>query len=402
MKTLPAGSRRTALWVVGLCLCLASCTVADNLNADDILVEIDGIVQFERGGAVGAVRYAEQAAVSDWYMRFVCFVPIRGVLGFLFGRRAETELESPPAHVRELLRELPDETAADPVLCTTAAVLFAQMAELDRSAETRLVAVDGLAAMMGQLAIPILQPPYDELGVPLAADAVERAAALLRTLAPASRGETLSGDAALATYVAALRELTSRPLGTAAARVGLVQQLLPLANDEPFVAVREVAQQALRRALAHLAEGVLLTTIADRTRDFAEVRLCAMEQVRRHGGPAAVPLLLAAMAASPAERAAGIPTFDPDRLIQLRLIHYCGQLRGDLATASVRLPGRADWEAQSAQDFLVTTILNERSYDSKLRGPALVALTWSLQRDRVDPDLRWVELWREQGRGQQP
>jgi hypothetical protein len=77
-------------------------------------------------------------------------------------------------------------------------------------------------------------------------------------------------------------------------------------------------------------------------------------------------------------------------------------LRGDLATASVRLPGRADWEAQSAQDFLVTTILNERSYDSKLRGPALVALTWSLQRDRVDPDLRWVELWREQGRGQQP
>jgi hypothetical protein len=43
--------------------------------------------------------------------------------------------------------------------------------------------------------------------------------------------------------------------------------------------------------------------------------------------------------------------------------------------------------------------LNEQAYYSKLRTPALVALTWSLGQPRLDPDPEWVRRWRE-GRGQ--
>jgi hypothetical protein len=35
-------------------------------------------------------------------------------------------------------------------------------------------------------------------------------------------------------------------------------------------------------------------------------------------------------------------------------------------------------------------------YYSKLRTPALVALTWSLRRPRFDPDPGWVSAWRQQ------
>jgi hypothetical protein len=37
--------------------------------------------------------------------------------------------------------------------------------------------------------------------------------------------------------------------------------------------------------------------------------------------------------------------------------------------------------------------LNQQAYYSKLRTPALVALTWSLQRPHLDPDPAWVGQW---------
>ena len=138
---------------------------------------------------------------------------------------------------------------------------------------------------------------------------------------------------------------------------------------------------------------MLLNSVVGRAREFAEVRLCGMEQVRRLGGARVVPLLLAVMAASPAERKRGVPLYDPDSLVQLRLIHYCGQLSPSLAASVVRLPGRQDWEATSAVEFLARTILGERDYYSKLRIPAIVALTWCLGRPRVDPDPAWVREW---------
>ena len=58
-----------------------------------------------------------------------------------------------------------------------------------------------------------------------------------------------------------------------------------------------------------------------------------------------------------------------------------------------RFPGRQEWEATTAAEFLARTILRERDYYSKLRVPALVALTWCLGRPRVDPDPAWVREW---------
>jgi hypothetical protein len=105
-------------------------------------------------------------------------------------------------------------------------------------------------------------------------------------------------------------------------------------------------------------------------------------------------LLLAAMAASPADRAV-ISHFDTDELVQLRLLHYCGQLRGERLRTTVRLPGREDWVPLSPAEFLATTILNQKDYFSKLRIPALVAFSWALDRPRFDPDPQWVRQWHE-------
>ncbi|MCK5940400.1 MAG: hypothetical protein KAI24_00410, partial [Planctomycetes bacterium] len=134
-------------------------------------------------------------------------------------------------------------------------------------------------------------------------------------------------------------------------------------------------------------------SIQGRDRRLAEVRLCGMEQIRRLGGPRTVAMMLATMAASPADRKAGLTQFDSDTLVQLRLIHYCGQLGPELANEVVQLPGRQDWEAASPVEFLARTVLSERDYYSQLRTSAIVALTWCLGRERLDPDPAWVREW---------
>ena len=59
----------------------------------------------------------------------------------------------------------------------------------------------------------------------------------------------------------------------------------------------------------------------------------------------------------------------------------------------MRLPGRLDWEATSAAEFLAQTILSETAYYSELRAPAIVALTWCLGRPTIDLDPAWVRAW---------
>src|SRR5262245_4573156 len=119
-------------------LASSGCSVADNLSSGEILTEIDDIVRPPDGQQL---KYAERAQVSSWYMRFFLFVPIRGALGFVFGRTHEEELENPVAHVRELMRELPDETGGDLITCAQAATRFAWVAEFEKNAQSRVVAV---------------------------------------------------------------------------------------------------------------------------------------------------------------------------------------------------------------------------------------------------------------------
>jgi hypothetical protein len=199
----------------------------------------------------------------------------------------------------------------------------------------------------------------------------------------------------LAPYRDALQALTERPLEGWIERLLLVDTLTALYTAEHDARARPWVESALRAAISHCVGGVLLRTIQGREPGLAEVRLCALEQMRRLGGPRTVPLMLAVMAASPDERARGESRFDPDSYVQLRLIHYCGQLDAETAATVVQLPGRADWEATSPADFLASTVLTEQDYLSKLRTPAIVALAWCLRRPTIDPDPEWVRQWRE-------
>lgn len=390
---------KASAWVKpGLCAFLvalptASCTVADNLSANEMIVEIDNVVEVAGTGADRSIRYAEFAEVTTWYMRFWLCWPIRQPLGALFGVRNREELTAAPAHVRELLLELPDETGGNPVECAWAAARMAWLAEFDTSPQTRVAAIDGLAAMLEQLHLPAFQGPFERLGAPLPAAALAIARAGIQAGRPEVRPAN-APDAALSPYRTALSELTQAPLSAPDERILLVEELTRLWLAETDDATAIAAERALEAALVHMVQGVLLRSVEGREPEFVPVRLCAMEHIRRFGGAASVPLLLAAMAASPADRAV-ISHFDDDDLIQLRLIHLCGQLRGDALRGTVRLPGREDWVPMSPGEFLAMTILRERSYSSKLRVPALFALTWGLGRPRLDPDPQWVREWHE-------
>lgn len=367
------------------------CSVADNLSSAEILTEVDGIVRVVPAADGQRLRYAERAQVSSWYMRWFLFVPIRGALGFLFGGTHEGELENPTAHVRDLLRELPDETGGDLITCAQAATRYAWIAELETNAQSCVVAIDGLAGMLQQLEVSLFEGDLTRVGMSLDPARLAAARAGVQLGRPDARGDAALEPSRLQVYVGALGELTSAPLDSAAARVMLAEQLTELCALEPDATAREAAAAALRASLRHVAEGLLVRIVAGRATEFVELRLCAMEQIRRLGGPRTVPLMLAIMAATPEQQARQGSLFDPDPLVQLRLIQYCGQLSGELATTSVQIPRRA--VCWSPREFLAAVILQEDAYYSKLRTPALLALTWSLRRPRLDPDPAWVREW---------
>lgn len=377
-----------------LSLASSSCSVSGVLSSEEILEELDEIVAVDGGGEALELVYADQAVISNGFMRAVVLQPVRWPLAWAFGRRSMQRLPNSAFHVRELLRELPDETAggwlSDPDLttCAAASARFAWFADLDPSAATRIYAMDGLAKISRQLDLHPFAGDFADLLS--AQDPGAVADALARAKAAVEQDDDEEVEAAVHAMVA-------QPLAVIADRIRLVEELASLFVATDGARSRPHVEAALRTAIAHCTRGVLLKSLMGRSRELAEVRLCAMEQVRRLGGARAVPLMLAVMAASPAERANGVPHYDLDTLVQLRLIHYCGQLSPTLAAAVVRLPGRQDWEATSATEFLARTILNERDYYSKLRVPALVALTWCLGRPSVDPDPAWVREWVDNG-----
>ncbi|MGC6486046.1 MAG: hypothetical protein ACON4Z_00235 [Planctomycetota bacterium] len=380
---------RSIVWS-GLCLGLGGCSVADVLTSEEILEELDEVVQVTGDREARQVVYADEAVVARDFMRWPALAPIRWPLAWMFGRRGELQLANPPYRVRELLRELPNETAGgwiqapDLLTCAAAASRFAWFAELDPSATTRICALDGISRVCRQLDLRPLDGAFAALMQPQ--DPVVVASARDR-----ARAATASMD--LEALRAAVTEMTAQPLAVVADRILLVEELTEMLTRMEDPAAREPVADGLRAALAHCARGVLLSSLAGRSRELAEVRLCAMEQVRRLGGARAVPLMLAVMAASPAERANGVPHYDPDTLVQLRLIHYCGQLSPTLAAQVVRIPGRQDWEATTPAEFLARTVLSERDYYSQLRVPAIVALTWCLGRPSIDTDPAWVRAW---------
>ena len=382
-----------ALVVLGL-VGLGSCSVADVLTADELLEEVGEIVRIEGEGEQRRVAYASEAELSKDFMRLVVLAPIRWPLAWTFGRRSVRRIENPGAHVRSLLQELPDETEggwfAGPNLaqCAAAFAWFAWLAELDENPMTRIRCLDGMSRISQQLGLAPFDGEFADMPAVLdgAAERAARAAIL------AARPEERGGPAPMELQES-LAMLVSRQLASPAARASLISELRELLLAEPDAEARGWIAGAMRRAMEHCVRASLLRAVTGRSREYAEVRLCGMEQVRRLGGPRCVALLLAVMAASPRERGAGMPAFDQDVLVQLRLIHYCGQLDAERSAAVVRLPGQQDWEATSPAEFLARTILSERDYYSQIRNAAVVALTWCLGRPKLDLDSAWVREW---------
>jgi hypothetical protein len=101
------------------------------------------------------------------------------------------------------------------------------------------------------------------------------------------------------------------------------------------------------------------------------------------------------------------PQFEQDWLIQLRLIHLCGQLDRERAMRTVRLPGREEWQLVAPVDFLAQVVLASDGLFSALRLPATEALAQCLGRPQLglaetSPDVpesggggdaEWVETW---------
>ena len=374
-------------------LLTSACSVADNLSYDEIVTELDGIVTITGKGTDRRVVYAETAAVSAWYMRQFWLVPVRWMLGPLLGYRHATTIENPAGHVRDLLRELPDEMGSDIMAVAQATTRLGWIAELDQNGNSRVVALDGLAAAAQALGLELFVDSVEDLGKVSTVEQMEAARAVIAGARPDLRATPRLEDTRLDGYCGALGALVERPLAEWTQRLLLVQDLIELLGGERDERVRPACAAALRAAVEHCVEGVLLRAVQGRDSRFVEVRLCAMELVRRLGGPRSVPLLLAVMSASPEQLARFESRYDPDPLVQLRLIHYCGQLRGSLATTEVRLHGRENWEAIAPVDFLAQAILTEQAYYSKLRTPALAALSLALERPRVEQDATWVREW---------
>lgn len=385
----PSRRRWAPVWALSL---TAGCSVADNLSFDELVGELAGIVTIVGDGPARTVQYAERAPVSAWYMRHFWLVPIRWALGPVFGYRTEEELDNAAGHVRELLRELPDETGSDLLEGAQATTCYGWLAEADANGLTRVVAIDGLVSVAQRLCLPVFDSDFADLGVSWPTDRLDAARRTIASTRPEQRAGVLSADDQ-ANYGTALATLTGRPLPEWTDRLVLVEDLVRLLGAETDAKALADTRQALREAIRHCIEGVLLRAVEGRDPRFVEVRLCAMEQIRRLAGPRGVGLLLAVMAATPQQLARFEPRFDPDPLVQLHLIHFCGQLRGEVAEAEVRLPGREAGLAVAPVDFLAQTALTEQAYYSKLRTPALAALSLSLGRPSLDPDPAWVRDW---------
>jgi hypothetical protein len=388
VKTAGGAVSRSALLTLLLLGGVGSgCTVADNLSAGEILGELDAIVVVQEAAGEPEIRYRTRAEVSSWYARSFLVLPVRGALVWLFGGRSEQDLAQPRAHVRALAQELPDEVGSDLQLAALATSRLGWLAELETNAQSRIVAVDGLARIARALRLPLFDGDPERLYRPVDPEAFLAARAAL------ADGDPGPGGAATA-----LTDLVRAPLGSGVARLRLLEELTGwwLAARDPER--RQLAAAAVRTAIQHFLEGLLLRIVEERQPELVDLRLCAMEHIRSFGGPRVVPLLLAVMSNTAAEFARGESRFDPDPLVQLRLIHYCGQLAGAEADAAVVLPTRRGVVPLSPRDFLANTVLNERAHYSKLRAPALEALSWSLGRPRYDPDPAWVREWRDQRR----
>ena len=400
---------------------LGGCSVAANLSADELLNEVDQIVRVEGAAPEFRIGYVERVSTSSWFRRMVgvwVFVVIEALVvtpifdlldgddeddpqddasdvSFSMSDRIAQlpKLDMPVDHVRQLLLELPDEVGDDVRFAGLAASRFGWIAHYDVYPLSRIVALDGLLRVAAAMELPLFPGDLARHGFGPEAPELAAACARVRAQRPQRKGPAPTGDRSA--YVADLGAVVAAPRQSAHDRIVLVETLTEALLAETDDAARAATVTALRAAYAHMVERLLIDLVQSRDLDDVDVRLCAMEHVRRCAGPMGVPFLLALMAADAGQLSRGEPQYDPDPLVRLRLIHYCGQLRGGLLDAVLALPGRNGGVPAAPADFLAVTALTETAFTSRLRTPAITALCWALQRPRVEHDLGWIREWRQ-------
>jgi hypothetical protein len=386
---------------------LTACSIA-NLPYHDVMEQVDSVASVQGTGAEQRLTYEQKVTTAPWYLRFAPFVPLRPLLGTVFGYSTASELENPSGHMRELLACLPAKAGADLVRAAEVSGWLVRVAELDPSPLNRIIALDGIEVLAALQDIPIIGGPLIDPRKATSAADLEAASETLRALHPIARaraGRRQLDAAEHRKYGSALQELAAAPWPQWYQRLALVEQLGKALPAEADAELQTATASALRLALGHSLRWTVVRSLQGQEREFALVRLRAMDLVRRAGGPDSVPLLLALMANRPEAVADGKPRFDPDPFVRRRLAHFCGQLDRARATVAADLPGREAWDRTTAIDFLAQTLLDlddrfEQTHDagagalaSPLQPVLVDALARVLQRPRVEQDLAWVRAF---------
>jgi hypothetical protein len=387
--------------VLAIVLCIAACSVS-NLTYGMVVRDLDSAVVVEGTGPDQRLIYRTGVESTAGIARWTLLLPLRPILFWTFGERVDRELENPSSYVRELIGVVGQKAGSNLLRCADTAQRLVRVAELDPAPLNRIVALDSIAAIAKVVGVDLLtglverglqlEPPAD------GAQALER----FTSMRPAQRtppGGPLSEDER-ALYGAALGVLSARPLPHWSQRLALVADLSNAVRDEQQPDMRVAAQAALRSALHHALQWAVIDAAAGRNVELIEVRIRAIEELHRSGGSDSVPVLLAMLAASPEQIAAGEPTFEDNDALRLRLVHLCGQLDPDRAVQICTFPGREAWQRIAPAEFLVRMALDGDPYYSPVAMPAREALAHCLRREHARPaeDLDfggedWIRVW---------
>ena len=384
---------------------LPSCSVA-HLSYSEVQRDLDSIVVVvDAPGTDPQLVYEDEVEQAPWYARSVLLWPMKPMLLWMFGSEVPVTLENPSGHVRELIGELAPKAGDDLSRAAMSAQRLVRIAELDPSALNRIVAITGLGTLARAQGFDLTDGLEQGDERMLSDPGFDGWVETFSALRPAARtaGEGLSADQS-GRYVAVLSQLTSRPLSLWQRRLALLSDLSDAYRQEVDTDLRSVTYESLERALLYAIQSTVVSAMRGQDPEWVDVRLAALDLLHRSGGVDSVPLLLALMSSSADRIGAGDPQFDPDWFVQLRLIHFCGQLNKERGSRSVLLPGFQDWQRVSPLDFLARIVLDESAFLSPLALPAREALARSLGRPRLqlddDQGEDWVRAWYDEYRRQ--
>jgi hypothetical protein len=376
---------------------LSACSVS-NLSFAELERDLDAMVRIDSDGTTEQLSYADEALQSRWWARSWVLKPIKPILNLLVLQVGLETFENPSGQIRELVSSLADKAGADIEASAAAALRMGYVAYLDPSALNRAVALDGMATLARHHDFPLLAG-LERTG-PLPPASVDVGALMQRfsALWPKGREPFCSplDTAAAERYRQTLEDFVAQPLRDWRLRLRLITSLREALAFEPDPSMRQFTRAQLLKAVQHTVQWTLIDSLRGQDPLWSEVRIRSLEILHRDGGPDSVPLLLALMENNRQSVASGEPRFDPDHMMQLRLIHICGQLDRDRAERSVVLPGREDWPRVAPVDFLTDIILAPNAMLSPLALPARNALAHCLGRRSLTESsdgTDWVRDW---------